>query len=228
MPGNKSVVPVKGVISIVWLRSCGKEVAPVIERRTSAWITSERDGKHLVCDSDSTLILLKEEENAGWRRLTLKLYDSLSPKLVQFLWRLGLNKEEIDDVIQESFLRLAGHLKEGRSDENLPSWIYRVARNLAMDVHRLNRRKHEHEEVEFKAENEPIDPNANPERVYLRKEQNRRLRAALSQLTSQQYSSILLRAQGLHYCQIGKTLGVSEQRAIYLVKRALQQLVGGQ
>ena len=66
MLGDESVVPVKRVLSIVWRRSCGKEVAPVIESRTSAWRMSERDGKHLVRDSDSTLIPLKEEEEAGW------------------------------------------------------------------------------------------------------------------------------------------------------------------
>jgi DNA-directed RNA polymerase specialized sigma24 family protein len=53
------------------------------------------------------------------------------------------------------------------------------------------------------------------------------LKAALCQLTSQQYNSILLRAQGLHYREIGEVLGVSEQRALYLVKRASQRLVGG-
>jgi RNA polymerase sigma-70 factor (ECF subfamily) len=201
-------------------------VAPV-GSGTSAWRASERDGERFVRDFDSKSIPLEEGEEAGWRRLTLNLYDSLNPKLIQFLRRLGLNKEEMDDVIQESFLRLARHLKEGHNNDNLRSWLYRVARNLAMDVHRSNRREHGEVELELEAEEEPVDPNANPEWVYLQKERDRRLKAAMSQLTSQQYNSILLRAQGLHYREIGEVLGVSEQRAIHLVKRASQRLVGG-
>jgi RNA polymerase sigma-70 factor, ECF subfamily len=221
---KKSMVPVESMLSAVWLRSCGEEVAPVIGINGTAWRADEKqDGKGLVCDSGSRLIPLKEQGEAGWRQQTLLLYDSLTPKLLQFLRRLGLNKNEMDDVIQESFLRLAGHLKSGSSDDNLHSWVYRVARNLAMDVHRSNQR--DQEEVELKPQDEPIDPEANPEGVYLQKEQFKRVKAAMSRLTARQYNSILLRAQGLRYREIGELLGISEQRAIHLVKRGLQRLI---
>lgn len=183
-------------------------------------------GNGLVADSASWLIPFKEQERARWHQLTLRLYDLLNPQLIQYLRRIGLNKDEMDDVIQESFLRLAGHLEKGGTDKNLSSWVYRVAHNLAMDLHRSHRREHEELEAEFKAD-DPVDPKANPETAYLQKERVKRLKAVLSQLTPQQYSGISLRAQGLQYREIAVALGVSEQRAIRLVKRALQRLVGG-
>jgi RNA polymerase sigma-70 factor (ECF subfamily) len=228
MQEEESMVPVERMVSVVWLRSCGEEVEPVTVVKRSAQRTDEKqDSNGLVCDFGSRLIPLKEWGETGWRRQTLELYDALSPKLSQFLRRLGLNKDELDDVIQESFLRLAGHLKKGTSGDNLNSWVYRVARNLAMDTHRLNRREHEEVELEFKPGDEPIDPKANPEWVYLQNEQFRRLKAAMSQLTTQQYNCILLRSQGLRYREIGELIGISEQRSIHLVKRAMQKMVGG-
>lgn len=220
------MVPVESMLSVVRLRICGEEMAPVIGIKSSAWGVNEKQyGKGLVGGSGSTLIPLKEQEKAGWRQQTLSLYDSLTPKLSQFLRRLGLNKDEMDDVIQESFLRLAGHLKNGSGGDNLRSWVYQVARNLAMDVHRSNRRNHE--DVELEPSDEPVDPKANPEWAYLQKEQFRRVNEAMSLLTAQQYNSILLRTQGLRYREIGAVLGISEQRAIHLVKRGLQKLLAG-
>jgi RNA polymerase sigma-70 factor (ECF subfamily) len=91
----------------------------------------------------------------------------------------------------------------------------------------LNRREHEEVELEFGPKDEPIDPKANPECVYLQKERFGQLKAAMSQLTTQQYNCILLRTQGLRYREIGELLGISEQRAIHLVKRGMQRLMGG-
>ena len=224
MPDGESAVPAERMLSEVWLHSCGDEMAPMIGFGRAARRTDKKqDGRSLIQDDGSSLVAPKEQGDVAWKQQTLSLYDSLTPKLLPFLRHLGLRKEEMDDVIQESFLRLAEHLKSGRNNDNLPSWIYRVARNLAMDIHRSNRR--DHEEVEFKPQDEPVDPKANPEGEYLLKEQFKRLKAAMSQLTAQQYNSILLRTQGLRYREIGEMLGISEQRAIHLVKRGLQRLL---
>jgi RNA polymerase sigma-70 factor (ECF subfamily) len=216
------------MVSVLWLRLCGEEVAPVTGIKRYAQGSDEKqDGEGSVCESGSRVIPLKEHGKVGWYQQTLKLYDSLTPRLSRFLRHLGLNKDERDDVIQESFLRLAGHLKSGSSDDNLHSWVYRVARNLAMDVHRSNRRDNEEVELEFEPEDEPIDPAANPELAYLQKEQARRLKEGMSRLTAQQRQCVALRLQGLRYREIAEVLGVSEPRVIHLVQRALQRLVGG-
>ena len=222
------MVPFEGIVSVACLRWCGEEVVPVAGIKRSAQRADEKQERDdLVCVFGLMLIPSKERGEGGWRERTLDLYDALSPKLSQFLRRLGLNKDDLDDVVQESFLRLAGHLKTGASDDNLNSWVYRVARNLAMDVHRLSRREQGAVESDFEPGDEPTDPKANPEWLYLQNERFRRLKAAISQLTAQQYNCILLRTQGLRYREIGELLGISEQRSIHLVKRAMQKLSGG-
>lgn len=228
MQAKEPAIPVEGIVSLLWLRLCGEEVAPVTGiKRCAQKVDYKQDAEGLACELGSGMIPLKEHGKIGWHQQVLKLYDSLTPRLSSFLGHLGLSKDERDDVIQESFLRLAGHLKSGNSDEHLRPWIYRVARNLAMDVHRLNRHGNEEVELEFEPEDEPIDPTANPELVYLQKEQAKRLKEEMSRLTAQQYKCVVLRLQGLRYREIAEVLGVSEPRVIHLVQRALQRLVGG-
>jgi RNA polymerase sigma-70 factor (ECF subfamily) len=164
-------------------------------------------------------------EGSEWQSLTLKMYDALHAALCRYLRGLGLTIDAAEDVVQETFLRLARCLRDGGKINNMQAWIFQVAHNLSMDIHRAHQRSH----VEFAAESEPeqelADPNTNPEWVYLQKEKFRQLRLAMTRLTPRQFRSVLLRAEGLRYREIALILGVSEQRAIHLVKRALVRLV---
>ena len=185
------------------------------------------------CDREITVrgpasmrLSLAEEDAATWQERTLELYDALHLALLRYLRRLGLSMEQGEDVIQETFVRLAEHLREGGGG-NLRSWIFRVAHNLSMDIHRASQRNHRSDIYEGRPVEEPVDPRANPEREYLQKEEAQRVNAALARLTPQQSSSLLLRAEGLRYWEIASVLKVSEQRAIHLVKRGLARLAGG-
>lgn len=224
---HDGAVLVEEMASAIWLRSGEEEVALVTGAESFA---QELDEKHSGDESNrkSDAEPATSQDFVGdWRQQTLTLYDAIKPKLIQFLRRLGLDQDEMDDVIQETFLRVAAHLRQGEVEENLHSWVYRVARNLAMDVHRVNRRQRDVVDLEFEPGEEPLDPAASPEWVYLQNELFKRVSSGLSRLTPQQYNSILLRAQGLRYREIGRLLGISEQRAIHLVKRGLQRLTGG-
>lgn len=168
------------------------------------------------------------QERPDWRTRTLELHDSLNRSIHRYLRSLGLSADDADDALQEAFLRLAGHLKQGGDDDNLRSWLFQVAHNLSMDTHRASRRnRQENQEPRPVLSEEPVDPRANPEHTYIQKEQAKRLVAGISQLTLRQRNSLLLRAEGLRYREIAALLGVSEQRAIYLVKRSLLHLTGG-
>ena len=204
-----SVILVERTVSAAWSRSSGKGGAPVSGIKRCVPMEDERQiGEGSGRDASARSIPLKDGGQTDWRQQTLSLYDALAPKLVKFLRRLGLDREEREDVIQEVFLRLARHLKKGNSEDNLHSWIHQVAHNLAMDVHRVNRRGQEEVELEFEPEDEPLDPKANPELVYLEKERSSRLKTAMSQLTKQQHNSILLRIQGRRYREIGELLEI--------------------
>jgi RNA polymerase sigma-70 factor, ECF subfamily len=175
----------------------------------------------------SGLLPLTESENSGWQKRTLELYEQFNPSLYRYLRSLGVSSDEAEDLIQETFLRLAGHLRESNNDSNLRSWLFQVAHNLSMDVHRARRQDQSISDLDDETKDEMADPNSDPELRYLKKEQFRRLKALMATLTPQQRNSILLRAEGLRYWEIASVLGVSEQRATFLVKRGLLRLAKG-
>jgi DNA-directed RNA polymerase specialized sigma24 family protein len=59
------------------------------------------------------------------------LYRELRKPLLRYLVCLGLSTDEAQDVVQDAFLSLHRHLASGRSQENIRSWLFRVAHNRA-------------------------------------------------------------------------------------------------
>jgi RNA polymerase sigma-70 factor (ECF subfamily) len=162
------------------------------------------------------------------RQIVLDLYDQVRPLLLAHLKSLGLTPEDAEDVTNESFMRLITHLVEARRNENLRGWLFRVAYNLSMDVHRANKRysygsSSETEDALLDIY-EAVDPYPSPEVELIEKQSFRNLRSAVSQLTLQQRKCLLLRAEGLRYREIASTLGISLQRAAALLERGTTRL----
>src|ERR1700732_3166394 len=59
------------------------------------------------------------------------LYRDLRKPLLRYLVCLGLSSDEAQDVVQDAFLSLHRHLSSGGSQENIRSWLFRVAHNQA-------------------------------------------------------------------------------------------------
>ncbi len=158
----------------------------------------------------------------------IDLYDQLRPLLHARLRGLGLTAEDAEDVAHESFLRLLRHLLEARTDENLRGWIFRVAHNLSMDVHRSNRHYQHSAPLESERgrqdHHDAADPAPDPEDVLIQEERFLRLQQGLMQLTVQQRNCVMLRAQGLRYREIASSLGISVQRVAKLLERSTCQL----
>lgn len=161
------------------------------------------------------------------RQRVIELYDALRPSLHAYLCCLRMSSDQADDVIQETFLRLVRHMIERGTENNLRGWVFRVAHNLSMDLHRSQRRWF-NESCDYPRGLivERVDPLPNPEQKLLLDERYRRLDTAMTQLTPKQRHCLLLRAEGLRYREIAMTLGVSVQRVGELVQRAVTLLEG--
>src|SRR5208282_3184176 len=59
------------------------------------------------------------------------LYRELRKPLLRYLVCLGLSSDEAQDVAQDAFLSLHRHLSAGGSEQNIRSWLFRVAHNQA-------------------------------------------------------------------------------------------------
>jgi RNA polymerase sigma-70 factor (ECF subfamily) len=138
-----------------------------------------------------------------------------------------MTSDQAEDVIQETFLRLVRHLVEHGTEHSLRGWVFRVAHNLSMDLHRSHRRWSFTTSDDSSAiARDRLDPAPNPEQKLILKERFRRLGDAVAQLTPKQRHCVLLRAEGLRYREIASTLGISVQRVGELVQRAITLLEG--
>jgi RNA polymerase sigma-70 factor (ECF subfamily) len=201
------------------------EVAIAMEVRTIEWSASEGIAVEEALRICSSAVFLEDRTSEPeWQDVTSRMYRELNPGLLRFLNGLGLSKEAAEDVVQETFFRLARQLRSGRKIENPNAWLFRVAYHLCMDFHRANTQSQSRLTSELGPVEEPTDHSANPELVYLQKEKMRLVHAAMQRLTPQQFRCFRLRAAGLRYREIAADLGVSEQRATHLVKRALMRL----
>src|SRR5271156_4028723 len=60
-----------------------------------------------------------------------KLFEELRKPLLRYLVCLGLSQDEAQDVSQDAFLELHRHVSSGGAQENIRSWLFRVAHNQA-------------------------------------------------------------------------------------------------
>lgn len=186
------------------------------------------------CDSGGTFSA--EESGApvrhGFRLLNqqmeiVTLYVDVRPSLYAYLSTLGLVAFEADDVIQEGFFRLVRDLTTGSEVKNPRGWLFRVAHNLAMDFYRNADRDGVLGRDNYSPLlKEQIDPKPDPEQAYCQQELRKCVNSAIQNLTSQQRDGLLFRAQGMSFHEIGLNLGVSTQRAAFLVQRSLEHLAG--
>jgi len=152
-----------------------------------------------------------------------KIYGEMRYALRGYVRSLGL-ESEIEDVIQETFYRLLRQLRRNDRIGNMRAWIFQVAYTISMDIHRKRSGACMLELEEAGHLHMRADHRSNPEWMYTQKERVGQIRMAMSQLTEKQLRSVQLRIRGLSYCKIAADLEVSQQRATYLVKRALERL----
>ena len=149
------------------------------------------------------------------------LYRELRRPLLRYLVCLGLSSDEAQDVVQDAFLSLHKHSASGEPQDNIRSWLFRVAHNRARN------RQHSYDRrfgSQLDLDTDSISHAATPEQVVLEKEKFRRLGRAIRLLTSSERECLLLRASGLRYREIGEVLGISTSTVADTVDRAIKKL----
>jgi RNA polymerase sigma-70 factor, ECF subfamily len=60
------------------------------------------------------------------------IYDDYQSRILRYIAHL-VGEHEAEDVTQEVFVKVSKALKDFRGDSQLPTWIYRIATNTALD-----------------------------------------------------------------------------------------------
>lgn len=134
---------------------------------------------------------------------------------------LGLTRDAgaAEDVVQESFARLAAELLAGRRPDNIRAWLYRVAANL---VTSRGRRM----SVAERSLPRLVDRREaqSPESIALDAEATAELGRALATLPASDRRAVMLAAEGYRGPEIAALIGRSEGATRTLLCRARSRL----
>jgi RNA polymerase sigma-70 factor, ECF subfamily len=133
------------------------------------------------------------------------LFDRYRASLLQYMASFGLGFHDGEEIIQEVFLLLLKHLEQGKSRENLPGWIFRVAHNLALKQKGVARR----DSGAWAEADAAVDQGASPERALIEDQAQTHIQSVVEALGEQDRRCLLLRAEGLRYREIAEVLGIS-------------------
>jgi len=145
--------------------------------------------------------------------------------------RVVNDRESAADAVQEAFFSCYRNLNRFRGD-SFRSWLTRIALNAATDVLRYRKRRPADHFPEWEDDSwqPPAGEDASPEREAMRRSTQRMLSGALSQITDDQRTAILLYdVEGYDYQEIADmtrvSLGTVKSR-IHRGRLALRELLG--
>ncbi|MBS1797997.1 MAG: sigma-70 family RNA polymerase sigma factor [Acidobacteria bacterium] len=150
------------------------------------------------------------------------VFREVYPGLCRFLENIVGRDRLAQDLAQESFLRLCRAELGPIPHDEIRFWLYRVARNLALNElgRSRTRTKFWRRLVDFLAADEP-----DPERKMIADESRRIVRRLLERLPETRRSALLLREQEeMSYREIALVLDVSESKVRVDIFRARQEL----
>jgi RNA polymerase sigma-70 factor (ECF subfamily) len=131
------------------------------------------------------------------------------------------NREESEDVVQDTLVKAWKTRWRVRDPEKFPAWLGTIARHRARDVARRRR------SVPFPTEaEEPIDPGFEvAARTDRENEMNEQVRAALSTLPELHRAALTLRYfEAMDYAAIERILGLSNGALRGILGRAMETM----
>ncbi len=146
-------------------------------------------------------------------------YYQYYPELVRYGRQLQIDESDVEDLVQETFMRL--HVEQGKKVvfENIRAWLYKVLHNLA--VTRIKAENLHHSKIEYykksDAGNDTLEELANRERREL-------VFKVLEQMPANEKDLLLLYHNGLKYKEIAEVLNINPKSVGTMLVRAISKL----
>jgi RNA polymerase sigma-70 factor (ECF subfamily) len=172
------------------------------------------DLRPIVVDDDPTQrrdLILIERAKAGELDAFNDLVTCYQDQLFALVVRMVPDRDQASDAVQEAFFSAYRNLRSFRGGI-VRSWLTRIAVNAAMDIQRAKRRRpaQPYPELEDEAWQPPADEQADPVWTTLHTERTKALSTALSAITPDQRTAIVLfDVEGYDYNEIAAMTGVS-------------------
>jgi len=162
---------------------------------------------------------------AGDKEAFSLLVDRYKKPVYVFVYRMVRQREEADDLAQETFIKAYENLWRYNPGYKFSTWLFQIAKNLCIDA--LRRRQPAAAAAAELAGQ--ADPPVSPEREYLREETRREMEAAIDKLPPHQKACLILyHYNGLSYNETAERLGVPLQTVknhLYRAREKLRQIL---
>ena len=153
-----------------------------------------------------------------------KVYDANYTLLMQVVMHIVYNQDIAEDLVQEAFERFYVKNISFPTGDEAKYWLLRVAKNLALNHIRRNKREIQLVEKVKKLPGETVNF-FDSSKAVIEEEERRNVREAVNSLPENLRSVIQLKEySGLDYKAIGKVLGISETNVKVRVHRARKKL----
>ena len=174
---------------------------------------------------------LARRAGAGDDGALAELYGRYHQGLYRYCLSLVGDEDDARDALQETFVKALGALRREVRDAPLRPWLYRIAHNEAMSVHRRRPNGSRALPAASAADRDTVAETAEPgDRVATRAELAA-LVADLAQLTNRQRSALTMRElNGLSHAEIASALSISPnaaKQAIFEARSALNDFAAG-
>lgn len=145
----------------------------------------------------------------------------LKDQLFRLAFRITLNREDAEDIVQETLIRLWRAIQE-QDIENIQSFGMTVCRNLSLD----SNEKRERRNITFDEDvHDVVDTFSQPDRMVESKERYGLLTSIIDSLPEKQRTAIQLRdVEGRSYKEIAEVMDISESDVKVNIFRARQKV----
>ena len=177
--------------------------------------------------TDSELVTaVRDGDDAAFEQL----YARYRPRITSYVRGMVRDEGRAEDVTQEAFFSALRRLRETDSEIAFKPWIYRIARNQAIDHHRRTSRA---EEISMDADfglrpsdHSRLVDGAAPDRAFVAKERLDHLCGAFDELSDVQARVIVMREfEGRSYREIADELDLTRpavEGALFRARRRLE------
>ncbi len=159
-----------------------------------------------------------------------QVYDRYERQVFRYAYHILGNRDDADDIKQETFVKAYQAIRSFRSESSLQTWLLKICGNLCRDkIKSWDRRKVTYDSTMREDEMGVTSPDDSPQAIVERKELEAVIAKALRGMPAPQREIIVLHEiEGLSYEEIAAVLGctrTSIKLRLFRARKSLKERV---
>lgn len=132
----------------------------------------------------------------------------LKNRLFRLALRITLRREEAEDIVQDTLMRVWNNRDEMKTVQNIEAYAMTICRNLALDLCA----KKERQNISLEeTEHDTTDPAETPDEAMMKSEMRQRIADTINALPEKQRTAMQLReVEGKTYKEIAQIMSLTE------------------